>query len=111
VTDDTDDLGAFDAAASTRVTMTVDDTEYEFDAAHVPALKAAFGDLDVPHPDTDRDYQWEHEYRDVRAVMQRLALDGEPVAVEMVGRNIAFKYPVPTGDGVDLEWSGEGDSE
>lgn len=47
---------------------------------------------------SDSEYEWETEYRDAAEVMQRLALDAEPAKVEMVGRQVAFKYAVPNED-------------
>lgn len=44
------------------------------------------------------DYEIETETRDVEKVREKLELDAQPVNVRMVGRNVAFEYPVPKED-------------
>lgn len=44
---------------------------------------------------TDNKYEMETEYRDVETIRQALDLEGQPIDVEFVGRNIGFKIPVP----------------
>lgn len=44
---------------------------------------------------TDK-YIMEEESRDAATVARKLGLDSQPITVEMVGREVIFRYPVPT---------------
>lgn len=40
-------------------------------------------------------YEWEEEHRDVQEVKEALDLGGQPLNVDIVGRHVTFRYPVP----------------
>lgn len=44
-------------------------------------------------------YEMVEEYRDVGTVAEALGLEGEPLKVDMIGRNIIFMHPKPAGGG------------